>query len=227
MESPHKQAINRQNNLEIKMPSKVSSKGESSFTPLPAGTHIATCCTVVNLGIQPGGQWAPKNKHYLGFEVPGVRVEWDKDGKKMEGPSHIGARYTSSLSPKSNLRQHLESWRGRTFTDEELQGFDLYHLLGVPCMLSVTHTNKDGNIYANIASIMGLPKGVPAPNLEGVILRYDPDDEKADDELQALPEWMQNLIGKQDGATDVYTPHENRENPAPRNYDDFADDIPF
>jgi len=37
----------------------------------------------------------------------------------------ISKRYTMSLGEQSTLRKDLESWRGKKFTPEELQGFDL------------------------------------------------------------------------------------------------------
>jgi len=205
------------------MPSIVKSKGEGSFEPMPTGTHIAICTTVVNLGPQES-PWGVKNKHYIAFEVPAVRVEWKKDGKDMEGPAIIGSRYTSSLSPKAILRQHLESWRGKAFTEGELEGFDLQNLLGIPCMISVVHSD-DGK-YANIAAIMGIPTGTPVPNQEGETLKYDETDTSAASDLTKLPEWMQKLINA--GAHEPYVPAAESENPAPQGQnDDFDDNIPF
>ncbi len=206
------------------MPSNVKSKSESSFEPVPTGTHIARCVTVVNLGMQPGGRWDPRSKHYIGFEVPGVRVEWEKDGKKNEGPAIIGNRYTSSLSRKAILRQTLESWRGRAFTEEELDGFDLFKLLDIPCLISVTHS-EDGQ-YANIAAIMGLPKGTVAPDRETPLMKYDPSDPNAAKDLSNLHNWMQETIDKGlvlEAAASHSAPTTGSQPPG----DDFDDDIPF
>ena len=52
--------------------------GGSDFEPVPTGTHIARCVTVVDLGFQES-QFGTKEKVYLGFEVPGVRVKRTKD----------------------------------------------------------------------------------------------------------------------------------------------------
>ncbi len=202
------------------MPDIVKSKSENTFTLIEPGTHIARCYAVVNLGLQESS-WGPKPKHYLGFEVTTVRVNWEKDGVKHEGPAIIGSTYTSSLSKKAILRLQLESWRGKAFSELELEGFDLQVLIGVPCMLSVAHTD-DGQ-YANIATIMGLPKGTVAPPQETPSLKYVPSDDTAAADLAALPEWMQKKIGNQAVKT---------ENPEPQgtlqgNPDDFDDDIPF
>ena len=202
------------------MPSTVKSSGGGSFELVPQGTHIGRCIAVVNLGLQETG-WGPKNKHWIGFEIPSVRVEWDKDDVHHEGPALIGNRYTSSLSDKAILRQHLESWRGKKFTEAELDGFDLFKLLGVPCMLSVTHTD-DGK-YANISSIMGLPTGTIAPEEETPRTKYDPSEPNATELFETLPDWQKKLIKNAVVET---------ENPEPAGPDvgdgqDFDDSSPF
>lgn len=174
------------------------SGGQSQFTPVPSGTHAAVCTIIADIGYQPGFEnGPPQRKVYVAFEIPTERVEWkDKEGVAHEGPSRIGSLYTLSLNEKAKLRAHLESWRGRKFTDAELGGFDLFSIIGKPCMLGVTHnTGKDGNTYANITSVMGLMKGMPAPVAEGAILAYDG---AATVEMNAvfekLPAWIQKKI---------------------------------
>ena len=61
------------------------------------------------------------------------------DGK----PFLISRRYSLSLHEKSSLRRDLESWRGRAFTQEELRGFDLEVLIGVGCLVSVVHEQRN------------------------------------------------------------------------------------
>lgn len=174
------------------MPSTVSSKGESSFVLIPPATHYAVCTRVLNLGEQSAGNYGAKPKHFIGFDVPAVRVEWEKDGVKHEGPGFIGIRLTSSLSPKSIMRQHLESWRGCAFTEAELASFDLFRLLGVSAMISVIHT-EDGK-YANINAIMRMPSGSQEIMPESELLGYDPSSPDANAVFQKLPEGFQKAI---------------------------------
>lgn len=79
-------------------------------------------------------------------------------------PFIVQKRYTLSLHEKAGLRKDLESWRGKSFTGDELQGFDLEVLIGICCLLNVPRNvlqvNRDGDTYANVVSIMRLPKGV-------------------------------------------------------------------
>jgi len=213
------------------------SGGSGSFEPVPEGTHIARCITVVDIGFQET-PWGSKEKVYLGFEVPDVRVEWkDKDGADHEGPAIIGSRYTNSINEKAILGQHLVSWRGKQFTDDERQGFDLFNVLGAPCMLSVTHNTKGDRTYANITGIMRLPQGMTAPEIEGELIGYTPNDPAMIGNLTKLPEWLQKLCKEGYGAaadslgqpglvTDVApAKHMDPEAAPPSEY--FDDDIPF
>ena len=170
-----------------------SDKGGAGFEPIPAGSYVARCISVIDLGVQET-PWGGKEKVYIGFEVPGERVEWEKDGQAHDGPAIIGGRYTNSINEKSILGQHLTSWRGVPFTEDERQGFDLFSVLGAPCMINVTHTEKNGKVYANINAIMRLPKGTECPPAETELLAYSPMDEATAGNFDKLPEWQQKLV---------------------------------
>ena len=201
--------------------------GESNFEPTPEGSHIARCVTVVDLGIQET-KFGNKEQVYLGFEVPGHRVEWeDKDGNKHEGPGLIGRTYTSSINERSWLGQHLESWRGKAFTETERQGFDLTNVLGAPCMISVKHNTKGPKTYANIASIMKVPAGVNVPEAENELIAYS----AGDNTLDKLPNWLQEKVraGWGAAADAVNEPQATDGIPPAESYTDteFDDSIPF
>lgn len=195
--------------------------GDGGFEPLPAGPHIARCISVVDFGFQET-TFGPKAKVYLGFEVPSVRVEWEKDGEKHEGAALIGSTYTNSVHPKSVLGQHLVNWRGRDFTDAEREGFDLFSIIGIACMISVTHNIKGTKTYANVSGIMGLPQGVIAPNLEADLLCYSASDPGTISTFGKLPEWMQ----KKCNASVEPPMKETPASPQPPLVDDYSD-IPF
>lgn len=170
------------------------SGGGGNFEPLPMGTHIARCCSVVDLGVQDSPH-GPKEKAYLGFEVPSVRVAWeDKDGKPHEGPAFIGSNYNNSINERAILGQHLVSWRGVAFTQEERDGFDLFTVLGAPCMISVIHNESNGKMYANINSIMRLPKGMICPPAETEAIAYSPMDPAVAPLISKLPDWLQKKV---------------------------------
>jgi hypothetical protein len=167
--------------------------GGGDFKTVPSGSHIAVCNLVADLGLQPGSQAYPdpKRKVYIRFEVPAERVQYEKDGKKFEGPQTIGSFFTASMHEKAMLRKRLEGWRGRTFTDDEAGNFDVSTILGKPCMLTVIENVVGDKVYANIASISPLPKGVSAPPAENPLLCFTADDQGC---FENLPDWIQEKI---------------------------------
>ena len=177
---------------------KTGGSGEG-FAPVPAGSHIAVCDIVADIGMQPGSQLYPNPKQqvYIRFELPNERIEFEKDGKKIIGPAVIGKTYTASMNEKANLRHHLESWRGKQFTDEEAEAFDVSAILGKPCMLTVMHSEKDGKTYANIAGIGALPKCISAKTIipEIVPILYAAPDNTGT--YGQLPEWLRKKIDGQ------------------------------
>lgn len=173
--------------------------GGGDFTPVPQGTHFAVCDQVVDLGKQAiksqmyGDSIKPQV--YIRWQIPAERSEWqDAEGVKHEGPAVIGKTYTSSLSEKSNLRKDLQAWRGKPFTPDELRGFDIAKLLGAPATITITHTEKDGKTYANVASLGGIPKGMEKPQPEGDLLLYDADNQ---DTFSKLSKRMQERVQSQ------------------------------
>lgn len=196
----------------------------TEFKRVPAGSHIAVCNLIADCGMQPGSALYPnpKRKLYVRFEIPTERVEYEKDGQTVEGPMTLGSFYTASMNEKATLRKHLESWRGRSFTDEEAAQFDVSAILGKACMLSVVHSESGGKTYANIASIGAMPKGVAIPKAENPLLYYDENSPAA--ALDKLPKWLQDKINGQ--IVDVVTTQEPQS--MPRDAGDFEDDdIPF
>ncbi len=202
---------------------KAGSSGNEDFKRVPAGNHIAVCNLIADVGLQPGSAAFPKPKYklYIRFEIPGERLQYEKDGRKIDGPMTIGSFYTASMNEKAILRQHLESWRGRKFTDAEAEDFDVSTIIGKACMLSVVESQSGGKTYANIKSIAGLPKGMTPPKAENPLLVYGGDKR---DSFNNLPEWLKDKIQKQ--LTPENTPDEA---PPPEDIGgrDFDDSIPF
>jgi len=163
--------------------------------PIEAGAYAAICDMVVDVGVQPspGGQFAPKRTVVLRFQIPEIRVEITKDGETKSLPAVISRTVGLSLNEKSTLYALLTSWRGKAFTPEELKKFDLGKIAGKPAFINVTHSVKGDRTYANLTSIMPLPKAIPAPVLEGEALVYSTD---APDGVifDKLPTWMQDKI---------------------------------
>lgn len=145
-----------------------ASSSGGSFEKAPVGVHVARCYRVIDLGTQETnwqGQAKKAHKCLIGWELLG-------DARMSDGrPFSVSQRYTVSLHPKSQLRQHLEAWRGRPFTPEEEARFDLSKVLGAYCLLNIVH---DGE-YANIASIMPLVAGMAKPDPVNAEFSFDLD----------------------------------------------------
>ena len=175
----------------------------SSFDPVAAGMHAARCVGVIDLGTQESYDKAfqPKRQVLLTWEIPGERIDIEEDGKTVSKPRFISNSYTLSLGGMANLRKMLDGWRGRAFTAQELAGWDLFNILGAPCLLNVTHkTSKDGTkTYANVTSVNPLPKGMDCGEQESASMSFSLDDqpdwETTPLELpKNVPEWVSKKI---------------------------------
>jgi hypothetical protein len=136
--------------------------GGTGYDPPSEGVFQAVCYGIYDLGNQFSEKWN-KTAHrvLITWETPEQRIDVEKDGKTINLPRAISKEYTLSLHSKAQLRKDLETWRGRKFTKEELDGFDLQNILKANCMIQIMHSTKDGKTYANVAAIMPLMKNVP------------------------------------------------------------------
>ena len=134
-------------------------KGKT-FTPAPEGLHQAVCVDFVDLGVMDT-PWGEKAQ---------CEVRWQIDEVLPTSGARflVVKRYTASLNEKATLRHHLESWRGRKFTAEELKGFDTEQLVGVNCMVQIMHVQGTKNpeatfavVQAVVPMVKGMTKLVP------------------------------------------------------------------
>jgi hypothetical protein len=208
--------------------------GGGNFKRIPAGSHIARCFSVADLGTQTtNGQYgvSTNRKIRLAWEIFGEDennepLTIEIDGKHM--PMTINKTYTLSLGEKASLRKDLSAWRGRDFTPEELAGFNVTSVLGVYCMLNVTVSENNGKTYSNVAGISPLHKSMVKPDAVHANQVFDLDDvnmdvfntfhEKLQDYIKASPEWhkFSNSSGISSASSQSHDAMEGLE-----------DDIPF
>ena len=157
----------------------IVAKSTSNRVPAPAGLHRAVCVDVIDKGLEMG-TFGAKHKVVLVWEI-------DKKHPDFDGPFRVSNKYTLSLHEKATLSQHLESWRGRAFSDEERRGFDLERLICVRCLLNLVHREANGTMWANVAAVLPMPKDQtplePSGHYVRVIDRGDqtPDAQEEDD----------------------------------------------
>lgn len=168
------------------------------FKRTPQGVHLGRCFRVIDLGTQKT-VWEGKEKWSRKVMFSWELHSEDDEGQPLltdDGRSmSISSRYTLSLGDKAAMRSMLEGWRGKTFTDEELAGFDLKAVLGQWCMVNVTHTAKAGKTYENVAGVTPVPKVMRSalPKGENPLVFFDvaePDDRT----FSALSERLQETI---------------------------------
>ena len=163
--------------------------GNGDFNIIPEGMHQAVCYGVYDLGTHYNERFG-KNSHkvLIMWEVPDVPINING----VDLPSAISKRYTLSLHPKATLTKDLESWRGKSFSTDELNGFDLEKLLGVNCMLQIIHNVTERGTYANIQTIVPLypamEKKEPVNSLQ--FYTFESDMDFPDD----TPSWVSDII---------------------------------
>lgn len=162
---------------------------EGDFVNVSQGLHVAVCVDVLDIWQEPRppkfakpGQSKMIDKTRLVWEVA---EEVDTEGR----PLIVSQFYTASLFERAKLRQHLESWRGRPFSQQEEDDFELEVLVGIPCQLQVVHKTTDSGTYANVHAIVKLGKGQTAPKPSGHYVRVrDREDEDGEGNGSSEPE---------------------------------------
>jgi len=182
--------------------------GGGDFKRVPPGVHVGRCYSLIDLGTQRVEYLGDvKMQHKImvrlelfGEDEQGQPLKVTVDGQ--ERPMTISKRYTLSLSPKARLRSDLESWRGKSFTDEEATGFDVSKLIGAYCLVNITQSESNGKTYSNVASLTPLPGAMkankPAPVHANEVFDLDKPDmklfatfhEKLQETIKASAEWI-------------------------------------
>jgi len=152
----------------------IISKKKTDYTPAPEGLFSAVCCDVEDLGEVDSGGYGKKWKVKIYWQIEEVNPETEK-------PFVVSQRYTASLHEKANLRKALEAWRGKKFSTEELEGFDIEKLIGANCQVQIQHNIAgEGEVYANVTAVVPASKnGVKMRVSQDYVRRRDREERKA------------------------------------------------
>lgn len=170
-------------------------KPVSNYTPAPKGSQVARCYQFIQIGTveeEYMGKLKKLNKIQLGFELPLKTKVW-KEGEPAK-PICVFKEFTLSMGDKSNLRKLVEGIIGTTLKDEEAFAFDVESLVGMPCILSITHKpTKKGNVRDEIVSASPLIEGMNCPDAfnKAKILTYSDWNQETFD---SLPDFMKNKL---------------------------------
>jgi hypothetical protein len=199
--------------------------GGSSFTPMPEGAHAGVITGVIDLGKQagvnrPGLVIKDAYKVALVVTFPEVKLESGE-------PMTVTKIETASMHAKSNMRAFIENLFGKAFPSQEAaDDFDPKTLLGRAGLFNIVHKAQGDKTFANIKSVMALPKGMPKPQVdESSFLIFDPttDGPEFAAAYQRLPEWLRKKF-------DARLPDEETTTDgagAGGEESPFDDDIPF
>ena len=157
----------------------------------PIGNHVARVINVIYLGTQHSDKYGDAYKMRLTWELPNEKMVL-KEGE-TEKPFVVSKETSLSMGQKSTLRPIVEGILGVALTDDEAYNFDLDQLVGMSCMLYITHEEGETVTYAKVNTATPLPKGLvcPPPFNELKILSF----EKWDEEFfQKLPQFIREKI---------------------------------
>ena len=209
-----------------------TASGGSDFQLPPSGNHVARCYRIVDMG-------SSKNK--FDNVLRKILITWELHGEDDDGnplttsdgkPLVVSSNYTLSLSEKATLRGHLEAWRGRAFTLDELSGFNLENILNQYCMVSISHdTGSAGKTYANVKAISPVPTVIKKAGLpEGVnpIFMFSLD-EFDQAKFDKLSDGLKKKIMESPEYKKVASPSKSSklDDAFPKTLKDIPDDIPF
>jgi hypothetical protein len=174
---------------------KNAKKGMSG--PLaPIGNHIARCYQIIDLGTQDSIKYGNAS-HKLRFTWELCEEKHDF-GKGKPEPYSVSMTVNFFFGRNSNFTKLLEGWKGGTFTDAELDAFELKKLVGKSCMVNVVHNTSGDNDYANVASVSPVPAKWKdrVPAIYNKTLYFETEMGPNSDEFKSLPEFLQKMIEK-------------------------------
>ena len=209
----------------------IATGSNKEFKQVPEGSHMARCYRVIDLGTQ---RWEYQGEPQIGRKV---LIAWELFGESDDGtpmttddgqPLTIFKKYTLSLGKKANLRADLESWRGRAFSEAELDGFDISQLLGAYCMVTVKHAKVKDKTYANVASVTKWPSALKGqqPKAANDNQFFDVTDRNMA-VFEVLPEWIQKQIKESVEWSGSQQSMAQAAAKPSTGFDDMDDDIPF
>lgn len=174
---------------------KIKDRAKPTIPPVAPGTYTAICVHAIEIGEQMTtfqGSKSYKNQVMYCFELVGefIEINGEKQPRVLSKTFNIPK---NQKSENSGLRKFVESWQGKKYTNDDWAEFDTNDVVGLECMIGVV-LNDTGE-YANIDSVMGLPKGMSAGQPQSSLIRFDIDPWNQDD-FERLPEWAQERVKK-------------------------------
>lgn len=198
-------------------------KKEGEFLQVEPGTYVARCYSMIEFGTVETEYLGEKKKSHqvnISWELPTELAVFHED--RGPEPFVVSKTYTLSMHENAKLREHLESWRGKAYTDAEAKKVDISKLIGKPCQLTLVQEASKKDVkkkFINVKGISGLMKGYECPPQinPSRMLSFEDWNE---DVFNTLPDWMQSKIKSSDEYKALQEPSAVQTN------DDISD-LPF
>lgn len=184
---------------------KIKDRAKPKVPTVEPGVYFAVCIGVIDLGEQYSEKFKSySNRVQFVWELPSETIE--VDGKQE--PKQLSKEFAIATKKNSVLRTFISSWNSKAYTDEEFQEVELFEQIGKACQLNVV-LSESGE-YANVDSVMPIPKGFTAPQSSTTPILWGMDNWN-DEVFKALPEWVQDKIKKSTQYQKEHTPTDNIE----------------
>ncbi len=169
-----------------------------NFKPAPAGTKPAVLIDFYDLGTVET-KFGDKEMVRAVFQTGET---FEKDGDTLN--YNVASRYNKSLHEKASLRKVVEALLSRKMraADWGADGFDPELLIGNGVLVSIVHSEpqSDGTVYANIESMMPLPDGMAAPDINDHYVRVKDRDDKPGQVQAKRDEWAKGSTSNDEPA---------------------------
>jgi len=170
---------------------RASPKPNTTYKNPDPGIYIVWLISLIDMGTQTStGKFGTKSQRKIRLIWELCDTETSEEDKR---PLTIGQEYTWDFGEKANLFKLVKPWIAKTPD----RSFDLTELFNHPAQVSVEHNQVGEKTYANIGSIMPLPKGSKPPKRVNDFTVFDMDDSRTNVmQFLALPEWIRTKILK-------------------------------
>jgi hypothetical protein len=175
---------------------KDAKKGMGDRALAPIGNHIARCYQLVDLGTQDDARYGnASHKLRIAWELC---EEFADFGKGKKEPYSVSMTVNFFFGRNSNFTKVLEGWKGGTFSEAELDNFELRKLVGKACMVNVVHATSGDRDYANVASVSPVPAKWKdrVPAMHNPPVYFEVEMGPSSREFVMLPEFLQKIIAK-------------------------------
>lgn len=179
------------------------------FEPHSEGQHAMLCVDVINLGakIEQFGDFPAKEVEKVALVF--VSGERNEDGSLRL----VTVEVTNSMGEKANLRKLLESWRGKSYTEEQAKaGVPIHKLQSQVGLANIEHiTTSKKRLFAKLISLTPLPKVMtpPSNDLLEEYVRPEFFDKRKEEYAKAVRAFRSDAFGDEPVYTDDDAPAED------------------